>query len=60
VLDQYIKAGVGELDQTKLPKLLQLKYDTVRDAVEELGSVADISAVFIGFQQYLYSQEEAA
>ncbi|MCL1471790.1 EcoAI/FtnUII family type I restriction enzme subunit R [Argonema antarcticum] len=60
VLEQYIKAGVGELDRTKLPQLLELKYHTVRDAVEELGSVANISQVFIGFQQYLYSQEIAA
>ncbi|MBD2447527.1 DEAD/DEAH box helicase family protein [Nostoc sp. FACHB-152] len=60
VLEQYIKAGVGELDRTKLPQLLELKYHTVRDAVEELGSVANISEVFIGFQQYLYSQDIAA
>jgi type I restriction enzyme R subunit len=60
VLEQYIKAGVGELDRTKLPQLLELKYYTVRDAVEELGSVANISEVFIGFQQYLYSQDIAA
>jgi len=60
VLEQYIKAGVGELDRTKLPQLLELKYHTVRDAVEELGNVANISEVFIGFQQYLYSQDIAA
>jgi type I restriction enzyme R subunit len=60
ILEQYIKAGVGELDRTKLPQLLELKYHTVRDAVEELGSVANISEVFIGFQQYLYSQDIAA
>ena len=60
VLEQYIKAGVGELDRAKLPQLLELKYHTVRDAVEELGSVANISEVFIGFQQYLYSQDIAA
>jgi type I restriction enzyme R subunit len=60
VLEQYIKAGVGELDRSKLPQLLELKYHTVRDAVEELGSVANISEVFIGFQQYLYSQDIAA
>jgi len=51
---------VGELDRTKLHQLLELKYHTVHDAVEELGSVADIKEVFIGFQQYLYSQEGAA
>ena len=60
VLEQYIKAGVGELDRTKLPQLLELKYHTVRDAVEELGNVANISEVFIGFQQYLYLQDIAA
>jgi len=60
VLEQYIQAGVGELDRTKLPQLLELKYHTVRDAVAELGSVANISEVFIGFQQYLYSQNIAA
>ena len=60
VLEQYVKAGVGELDRAKLPQLLELKYHTVRDAVEELGSVASISEVFIEFQQYLYSQDIAA
>ena len=60
VLEQYVKAGVGELDRAKLPQLLELKYHAVRDAVEELGSVANISEVFIGFQQYLYSQDIAA
>ncbi|MCC5604447.1 EcoAI/FtnUII family type I restriction enzme subunit R [Nostoc favosum] len=60
VLEQYIKAGVGELDRNKLPQLLELKYHAVCDAVEELGSVANISEVFIGFQQYLYSQDMAA
>ena len=60
VLEQYIKAGVGELDRAKLPQLLELKYHAVRDAVTELGSVANISEVFIGFQQYLYSQDVAA
>ena len=60
VLEQYIKAGVGELDRAKLPQLLELKYHAVRDAVTELGSVANISEVFVGFQQYLYSQDVAA
>ena len=60
VLEQYIQEGIGELDRSKLPKLLELKYHAVRDAVTQLGSVATISEVFIGFQQYLYSQEIAA
>jgi type I restriction enzyme R subunit len=60
VLEQYIKEGVRELDQDKLPQLLELKYHDLRDAVVELGSVSDIRSVFIGFQEYLYSQEGAA
>lgn len=60
VLEQYIKAGVGELDRSKLPQLLELKYHDIRDAVKELGSAANINEVFIGFQQYLYSQDMAA
>jgi type I restriction enzyme R subunit len=60
VLDQYVKEGVRELDRSKLPQLLELKYHAVRDAVEELGSVAHISEVFIGFQQYLYSEDKTA
>ena len=42
VLDQYIDQGVSELDQEKLPDLLELKYHTVGDAVEELGRVSEI------------------
>lgn len=60
VLDQYIKEGVGELDQGKLPQLLDLKYHDLRDAIADLGSVSDIKTVFIGFQTYLYAQEGAA
>ena len=60
VLEQYIKAGVGELDRSKLPQLLELKYHDVRDAVAELGSVGTIREVFVGFQQYLYASDRAA
>jgi type I restriction enzyme R subunit len=54
VLTQYIQEGVRELDQEKLPDLLELKYHGVSDAAAELGSVAGIRDVFIGFQRYLY------
>ena len=37
VLSQYIRQGVGELDQEKLGDLLQLKYHTVMDAADQLG-----------------------
>jgi type I restriction enzyme R subunit len=54
VLDQYIKEGVGELDQTKLGPLLTLKYHSISDAAAVLGSVGQIRDVFSGFQKYLY------
>ena len=55
VLGHYIAQGVDELDQEKLPGLLELKYHSVGDAVAELGSVAEIRDVFIGFQEHLYA-----
>ncbi len=57
VLAQYIKQGVGELDQEKLSALLQLKYLTIDDAALELGSIPLIRDTFVGFQQHLYSAE---
>jgi type I restriction enzyme R subunit len=54
VLGQYVKQGVGELDQEKLSALLQLKYHSVADASDSLGGVPVIRDTFIDFQQYLY------
>ena len=59
VLEQYVREGVGELDRSKLPQLLELKYRALEDAVKALGSVNTINQVFVDFQQYLYSQDEA-
>lgn len=60
VLAEYVKEGVGELDQEKLPALLELKYSGVREAVAELGSVAQIRNVFINFQKHLYTWKQSA
>ncbi len=56
VLDQYIREGVQELDQDKLPHLLELKYRDINDAVASLGNVNGIREVFSGFQKHLYAQ----
>lgn len=56
VLAQYVREGVGELDQAKLPDLLQLKYRGVGDAARELGGVARIRDAFVGFQKHLYER----
>ena len=54
VLGEYVREGVGELDQAKLPSLLKLKYRTVNEATVELGGVPRIKDAFLGFQRRLY------
>ena len=54
VLEQYVKEGVDELDDSKLPNLLELKYKAIADAKRELGNIKSIRESFIGFQEYLY------
>lgn len=54
VLSQYVQEGVGELDQEKLPHLLELKYRAISDAAEQLGGVSRIREAFVGFQKHLY------
>ncbi len=56
VLNKYVEAGVTELDQEKLPILLQTKYQSLEDAMEILGDVQNISSLFIEFQKYLYEK----
>jgi len=57
VLEQYIREGVNELDDEKLPQLLTLKYNAISDAQKALGDVHSIRSTFIGFQEYLYKGE---
>jgi type I restriction enzyme R subunit len=59
VLSKYVDAGVDELDQEKLPILLTNKYQSLEDAKEILGDVANISRLFIAFQEHLYEQKIA-
>jgi type I restriction enzyme R subunit len=56
VLFKYIDSGVAELDQVRLPNLIELKYHTLTDAAEVLGGVEEIRNLFIGFQRYLYAE----
>lgn len=57
VLDQYVRDGVDELDDKKLPELLELKYKAIADAKRELGSIKLIRETFIGFQKHLYKEK---
>lgn len=54
VLAKYIETGVEELDEEKLPKLLELKYHSLNDGAQRLGGVKVIRDTFIGFQKWLY------
>jgi len=54
VLQNYIKAGVDELDDTKLGDIITLKYKTTSDAVKVLGDIDSIRNIFIDFQKHLY------
>jgi len=60
VLDQYIREGVGELNQAKLPELLKLKYYSINDAMLELGDEKQIRNMFINFQEWLYLDQNQA
>lgn len=55
VLQQYIQQGYNQLALENLPELIKLKYGTIKDAKAELGSVGEISKVFVDFQKELYA-----
>jgi type I restriction enzyme, R subunit len=55
VLDKYIKTGVGELDEAKLPILLSSMFQSQEDGIQELGgNISEIRSLFIDFQTHLY------
>jgi type I restriction enzyme R subunit len=56
VLGEYVKEGVGELDNSKLTPLLELRYRAVSDAVQQLGGIPKIRDAFVGFQKLLYER----
>ena len=57
ILSNYIKIGVEELSQDKLPTLCQNYYGSLEDATRLLGGVESISSMFVGLQKYLYEVE---
>ncbi|WP_299728583.1 EcoAI/FtnUII family type I restriction enzme subunit R [uncultured Endozoicomonas sp.] len=54
VLDKYVQDDVDELSKAKLRGMVELKYNTISDAAQVLGSPAAIGQTFKGFQKYLY------
>jgi len=58
VLSKYEERGVEELEEEKLPILLNLKYNALANAEQSLGSVDDIRTIFFNFQENLYSKSK--
>ncbi|MFA5994131.1 MAG: DEAD/DEAH box helicase family protein [Parcubacteria group bacterium] len=56
VLSKYAEKGVEELDEEKLPVLLNLKYHAIANAEQSLGDVTKIRSIFFAFQQNLYAK----
>ncbi len=56
LVTQYIESGVGELEESKLETLLEIKYSDVFNAVQILGQgdVAKVRKLFLDFQRNLY------
>ena len=57
VLSKYEEKGVEELDEEKLPILLNLKYHAIANAEQSLGDVNQIRSIFFDFQKDLYNKE---
>jgi len=60
VLAKYEEKGAEELDEEKLPVLLNLKYHAIANAEQSLGSVDSIRSIFFAFQKNLYARAEKA
>jgi len=55
VLKQYVDEGFGELDDKKIPNLLELKYLSTSEGVQKLGGdTKSIRENFIDLQKHLY------
>lgn len=56
VLGKYEEKGVEELDEEKLPVLLNIKYHAIANAEQSLGDVDQIRKIFFEFQKHLYQK----
>jgi len=59
VLAKYVESGVDELDQEKLPGLLELQYQALSEAASALGGADEIRRLFLAFQKQLYAKRAA-
>ncbi len=55
VIAQYIERGSEELDDAKLPTLVELKFEsTAREGANRLGGLVKAREIFVDFQRHLY------
>jgi type I restriction enzyme R subunit len=61
LVSQYVESGVGELEESKLETLLEIKYADVFNAVKVLGDgeVSKVRNLFLAFQKNLYLPHDA-
>lgn len=59
ILRNYIKEGEDELELSKLPTAINLKFGSISGAERNLGSLKEIQKLFIEFQKYLYQDQVA-
>ena len=61
LVSQYIESGVGELEESKLETLLEIKYADVFQGVKAVGDgeVSKVRNLFLTFQKNLYLPHEA-
>jgi len=50
----YTQSGVDELDLSKLPTLLEIKYKSVTEGTNILGGAEKVREIFFDFQKMLY------
>ena len=56
ITKQNIESGVGELEESKLETLLEIKYTDVFNAIKIVGNgeVSKVRQLFLDFQKGLY------
>ncbi len=54
ILEKYVESGFSELDEEKLPKLLELKYQSIDDSMKKLGGVEKARQLFFMIQKKLF------
>lgn len=58
VLNHYIEGGVSDSSMDKMRPLVELKYNTINDAVAEFGEPQALRRIFLGLQKHLYEAKQ--